>query len=300
VRTIAVTGATGVIGRGVVDVLSSHEGVRITAATRHPGGQDGRSDRVRFVGFDWESPDGLDDVVGGSDALLVIPPSGRHPLPTTAGLLERAAGADVGHVVFLSTLGADFDPGFTFGRWDLAGEQAVVSAGVPWTVLRPNSYMSNFFGMLRPRADGALRLPWGAGRCSFVDPHDVAEVAAAVLLGPDGHAGATYELTGPEALDLDTVASVLREVSGAPIHYVDTPLAEVGARLQGAGLPPQAVTALLELHAVMASDARSRVTDHVRRITGHAPRSLPEFAAEHAHAWAASSPAGAGEPVPAG
>lgn len=94
---------------------------------------------------------------------------------------EVAASADVRHVLFVSTLGADFDPGFTFGRWAPAGEQVVRAAGVPWTVIRPNSYQSNLLGMLRPGPDGALRMPWGAGRCSFVHRRDVAEVAAGIL-----------------------------------------------------------------------------------------------------------------------
>lgn len=296
-KTIAVTGATGIIGRRVIDALAADQDVRITATTRHPGAPRGLGERVRFVSFDWESPDGLEAVVDTADALLVIPPSARHPLPTTARLLDAAAAADVRHVVFISTFGADFDPGFAFGRSALAAERAVAGGSVPWTVLRPNSYLTNFFGMARPGPDGALRLPWGAGRCSFVDPRDVAEVAARVLNAPDDHMGATYELTGPEALDAHAIASALAQASGAPIHYVDTPLAAVEARMTGAGLPPQAVGGLLELHAVMASGARARVTDDVRRITGRPPRSLAEFARDHAEAWAARPAVGAGEPV---
>ena len=185
-------------------------------------------------------------------------------------------------MVFLSTLGADFEPGFTFGRWALAGEQAVARSSVPYTVLRPNSYMSNFYGMLRPAEDGALRLPWGHGTNSFVDPRDVAECAARVLLEPTDHVAATYSLTGPRSLDASTVASTLGSANGVPIHYVDTPIESAAEALTHAGAPAPMRDALLELHAVMASSARSQTTDHVEKITGHAPRSLAEFVADRA------------------
>ncbi len=225
--------------------------------------------------------------------MLVLPPAAHHPLPAAARLLEHAAaGGGVRHVVFLSTLGADLEPGFAFGRWALAGEQAVAAAGLPYTVLRPNSYMTNFLTMSRPGRDGALRLPWGRGACSFVDPRDVAAVAAHVLLDPHGHDGTTYQLTGPEALDADAVAAALTAATSTPVHYVDTPLAAVRDALTGSGMPPPMITAFLELHNVMGSNARAAVTDDVRHVTGQPPRSFADFATEQAAAWSQPDPAG--------
>jgi uncharacterized protein YbjT (DUF2867 family) len=154
-----------------------------------------------------------------------------------------------------------------------------------WTVLRPNSYMTNFLTNQRPDASGALRLPWRAGATSFVDPRDVAAVAARVLLDPDRHASATYHLTGPDALKLDTVAAVLRDTTGEPIHYIDMPSDAARAGLSERGMPPAMVTAFMELHEVMASGARGVVTGDIAHVTGQPPRSFAEFAAEHAAAW---------------
>ena len=289
-RTILVTGATGTIGRAVIKILSQYDDVTIRAATRHPGQLrgDAGTERLTPITFDWDAPHAASDITAGGGTMLVLPPAARHPLPATTRLLDSAIAAGVQHVVFLSTLGADFDPGFAFGRWALAGEQAVAAAGVPYTVLRPNSYMTNFLTMQRPGHDGALRLPWSDGACSFVDPRDVAATAVQVLLEPHGHNGATYELTGPEALDLHAIAAILRAAAGTSIHYVDTPLATVRAALSDAGMPPQMVTAFLELHSVMASGQRAPVTSHVRQVTGRPPRSFAGFAAEHAATWSGS------------
>ena len=199
-RTILVTGATGTIGRAVIKNLSQHGDVAIRAATRHPGQlrADAGAKQLTPIAFDWAAPDAASDITAAADTMLVLPPSAHHPLPATTRLLDSAIASGVQHVAFLSTLGADFEPGFAFGRWALAGEQAVAAAGLPYTVLRPNSYMTNFLTMQRPGRDGALRLPWSDGACSFVHPGDVAAAAAQVLLEPHGHDGKTYELTGPE------------------------------------------------------------------------------------------------------
>jgi uncharacterized protein YbjT (DUF2867 family) len=285
-RTILITGATGTIGRAVIKILSQHDDVAIRAATRRPGQlrADAGANQLTPVAFDWDAPHAAGDIAAAG-TMLVLPPAAHHPLPATTRLLDSAVTAGVKHIVFLSTLGADFEPGFAFGRWALAGEQAVAAAGLPYTVLRPNSYMTNFLTMQRPGRDGALRLPWSDGACSFVDPRDVAAAAVHVLLEPHGHDGETYELTGPEALNIHAIAAVLRASTGTPVHYVDTPLATVRDALSDAGMPQQMVTAFLELHSVMASSQRAPVTSHVRQVTGRPPRSFAGFAAEHAAAW---------------
>jgi uncharacterized protein YbjT (DUF2867 family) len=285
-KTILVTGATGTIGRAVVKILSQRGNVAIRAATRYPDRlrADAGTEQLTPIAFDWAAPHAAAGIAGAS-TMLVLPPAAHHPLPATTRLLDSAVAGGVQHIVFLSTLGADFVPGFAFGRWALAGEQAVAAAGLPYTVLRPNSYMTNFLTMSRPGRDGALRLPWSDGTCSFIDPRDVAAAAAQVLLEPHGHDGKTYELTGPEALSLHEIAAVLRATTGTGIHYVDTPPATVRDALSSSGMPQQMVTAFLELHSVMASSKRAPVTSHLRQVTGRPPRSFAGFAAEHAAAW---------------
>ncbi|MBV8958421.1 MAG: NAD(P)H-binding protein [Actinobacteria bacterium] len=278
------TGATGTIGRALLPLLQNDTTLTIRAATRHPHRQES-TERLEWVRFDWDAPDDIDEIVMGVNRLFILPPPATHPLPMITRVLERAAAEGVGHVVLLSTLGADFEPGFAFGRWAREGEHAVAASGLPYTVLRPNSYMTNFLTTQRPDPDGALRLPWKDGATSFIDPADAAAVAACVLRRPDGHAGATYELTGPEALDLGAVAAALSAATGAPIHYRNVTLADAATRLTDRGVPDAMVTAFGELHQVMASGARRRTTDTVLRMTGQPPRTFAAFAARHADAW---------------
>lgn len=275
--TIAVTGATGTIGRPLVELLAGDPDAVVRVATRAPSSTaiDGP---VTAIDFDWQRPDASGQLLDGADLLVVIPPSGQHPLATVEILLEHARANGTRHVVLVSTFGADFTPGFAFGRWALESERALLRSGLAWTVVRPNSYMSNFAGIARPGPDDVLRLPWGEGATSFVDPADVAAAMAAVLDSPADHRGAIYELTGPAALTCNDIAEILSEASDSVIRYLDIPLDDVAARMVAGGAPRPFVDALIELHRVMASQARARVTDHIARITGRSPRSLSEWA----------------------
>jgi uncharacterized protein YbjT (DUF2867 family) len=277
---IAVAGATGTIGRPLVELLAVDPAKVVRAATRTPSST--AFDRaVTTVDFDWQRPDGADELLADAELLVVIPPAGQHPLATVEILLDRARAHGAQHVVLVSTLGADFTPGFAFGRWALESEHALRAAGLSWTVVRPNSYMSNFAGMLRPGPDGALRMPWADGATSFVDPADVAAAMAAVLGSPADHRGIVYELTGPAALTCANIAEILSAAGGEPIRYIAMPPGEVRARMIAGGAPPPFVDALMELHAVMAGRDRARVTDHLARLTGRPPRSLSQWAEAH-------------------
>jgi uncharacterized protein YbjT (DUF2867 family) len=107
--------------------------------------------------------------------------------------------------------------------------------------------MQNFMNYFPPR-DGTICLPWGNGKASLVDTRDIAAVAAEALTS-DGHEGKTYTLTGPAALGIAEVASILSEVAGREINYVDVPESAARDGMLQAGLPQWQVEPLLELHA---------------------------------------------------
>jgi uncharacterized protein YbjT (DUF2867 family) len=277
---ILVTGATGTIGRAVVPMLLADPAIAVRAATRNPS--PAVTARVEQVRFDWDAPFITDRLVSEVDSVLIIPPTGRHPLPTTERLLEVAARYDIAHVVLLSTFGADLEPGFAFGRWALQAELVVAESGLSHTILRPNSYMSNFLGMFKPTDDGSLQLPWGDGRTSFIDTDDVVAVAGRVLQRPGPWRGAILELTGPEALDGDEIAEALAAATGDPVNHVSVCLDALSDSLRRSGLTSEAVAALVELHQVMARGERAAVTADVQRVLERAPRTLQQFAADHA------------------
>ena len=139
--------------------------------------------------------------------------------------------------------------------------------------------MQNFINYFPPR-DGAIYLPWGNGRASFVDTRDIAEVAVQSLIDKN-HAKRTYTLTGPAALGIDEIADVLSKTAGRQIKYVDVPESAARDGMLQAGLPPWQVDALLELQAINKESCWSAVTQDVEKVTGRPPTDFATFARDH-------------------
>src|SRR5207244_6729862 len=142
--------------------------------------------------------------------------------------------AGVLHIVKLSAIGVDDETQPTAIKSHGANERHILESGVAFTFLRPNSFMQNFITYFPPR-DGTIYLPWGNGKASFVDTRDIAAVAAEALTS-DGHEGKTYTLTGPAALGIAEVASILSGMAGREINYVDVPESAARDGMLQAGL----------------------------------------------------------------
>src|SRR4051794_11218471 len=191
--TILVLGATGKTGRRLVTRLRARS-MKVRAASRQPG--DGRTL------FDWDRPDTHGPALAGVDAVyLVAPELVEDPTSVTGPFLDRAKRAGVTRLVVLSSLGVEFpreDP--ASGRRKL--ERQAMASGLTWTILRPSGFAQNFSeGFMLPgilQAD-MVATATGDGAAAFVDADDIAAVAAAALT-QDGHAGATYAITPPDAL----------------------------------------------------------------------------------------------------
>jgi uncharacterized protein YbjT (DUF2867 family) len=189
--------------------------------------------------------------------------------------IDAAASAGVEHLVYVSFSGAAPDCTFTLGRDHYATEQHLRSSGMGFTFLRDNFY-ADFLPALVGE-DGVLRGPAGRGRVAAVAQDDIADAAAAVLLDPSAHAGATYSLTGPEALTLDEIAQLLTVAQGRTVRYVDETLEEAYASRASYGAPDWQVDAWVSTYTAIAAGEVAAVTDDVPRLTGHPATSLAEL-----------------------
>jgi uncharacterized protein YbjT (DUF2867 family) len=186
--------------------------------------------------------------------------------------VDAAAAAGVDHVVYVSFFGAAPDATFTLVRDHWATEEHIRAAGLQWTFLRDNLYLDFLPAMVD--AEGVLRGPAGDGRFAAVAQDDIADVAAAVLGRPSEHAGATYDITGPEALSLAEAAEILSRAAGRAVRYVPETLDEAYASRAHYGAPDWQVDAWVSTYTAIATGELSGVSDAVARIAGHPPTSL--------------------------
>jgi uncharacterized protein YbjT (DUF2867 family) len=279
-KTVLVTGATGTIGRDVAKILSGNgvpvrAGVRDQAKAKKLFGPD-----IALTTFDFEDAASFSGTLKGVEKVFLLPPLIQNQVEATNGFVDAAKRAGVRHIVKLSVIGADIDPPYKFGKWHAAGEEHVRESGLEFTFLRPNSFMQNFINYFPPR-DGAIYLPWGNGKASLVDTRDVAAVAAEALTR-DGHERKTYALTGPAALGIAEVASILSAVAGREINYVDVPESAARDGMLQAGLPQWQVEGIMELHAINKQNRWATVTNDLEKVTGKPAITFAQFARDHA------------------
>ncbi|MER7073522.1 SDR family oxidoreductase [Terrabacter sp. NPDC000476] len=188
--------------------------------------------------------------------------------------VDAAAAAGVRHVVYVSFFGAAPEATFTLARDHAATEAHLRASGMAWTFLRDNLYLEFIDQMVGE--DGVVRGPAGDGRAAVVSHDDIARVAVAVLLDPAAHAGATYDLTGPEALTFTEMAQVVGEVTGRAVTFHDETLEEAYASRAAYGAPDWQVDAWVSTYTAVAAGELDGVSDAVERLTGRRPTSLRE------------------------
>ncbi|MBB6627368.1 NAD(P)H-binding protein [Nocardioides sp. KIGAM211] len=270
---IAVTGSTGALGGLVTKALA---------------GSDFRIDLRLVVRDASRAPDVDCDVrecayadeeaavaaLEGVDTLFMVSAAEAQDRRAQHRTFIRAAArAGVAHLVYTSFSGAAADATFTLGRDHHDAEQAIRDSGMAFTFLR-----DNFYSDLLPYfadAAGVIRGPAGEGRVAAVARADVADVAVAVLRDPAAHAGATYTLTGPEALTLTEVAARAGAVLGRDLRFEDETVEEAYASRAAAYDAEQwQLDAWVSTYTAIADGSCAEVTDDVRRVAGHEARTI--------------------------
>ncbi|OUD85480.1 NAD(P)H azoreductase [Clavibacter michiganensis subsp. michiganensis] len=209
--------------------------------------------------------------------LMVSAAEDEHRLAQHVAFVDAAAEAGVRHVVYTSFQGAAPDATFTLARDHHATEDRIRASGMAWTFLRDAFYI-DFVSQL-VGDDGVIRGPAGGGRVAAVTRADVAQVAATILRDPESHAGATYELTGPEALTMAEIAATVAAARQRTVTYRDETLEEARASRAVWQAPEWQLDAWISTYTAMAAGEMAHVSGDVERVLGRRPVSLAEFLA---------------------
>jgi len=273
-NAVLVVGATGTVGRRLVRRLVNR-GSSVRAATRSPASYDGPA-RAEGVRFDYLEPETWTKALRGARRAFVLVPPDMAAYDQLVPFLDTAVDAELDHIVLMTAMGVDEAPDDMPLR---RAERDLLEGPASTTILRPNWFMQNFTTVWRDmiEADGVMRLPAGDAATSFVDAEDIAAVAERALI-EDGHAGAAYTLTGPEALTYNEAASILTDGWSREVRYEPIGDEEAHALLTGAGLDTNYAEMLIGLFQDVRAGHAEPVTTGVQTVTGRPPRSLDAFA----------------------
>jgi uncharacterized protein YbjT (DUF2867 family) len=279
---ILVTGATGTVGRSVLEGLPAGAAVRVLV--RQPDRWTPSPASVEVAQGDYRDRASLERAVRGvSRVLLVTPPLGDGD----AQFVEVARRAGVEHVVKLSAANVE-DPQADdlITRWQRSNEDVLLSSGLAWTLLRPRSFMSNTLSWAPSiRLEGTVRALYGTSAHACVDPRDVADVAVRALT-EDGHQGRAYTLTGPQALSAADQTEQLGRALGRRLRFEELTPEQADSALLGR-YPKEVAEALLHSAHRLRLGAKARVENTVWNVTGRAAGSFATWAGDHAEAFGA-------------
>ena len=233
---IGVTGATGQLGRLVVEKLKQKVAAdSVVALVRNP--EKAADLGVEARAFDYTQPETLVASLKGIDKLLLI--SGNEigqRLPQHKAVIEAAKQAGVKQITYTSILHADSSPLGLAGE-HLGTEVAIKESGLTYTILRNGWYTENYTGSAKGAVGaGAFIGNAGDGKIASAARVDYAEVAAVVLAG-EGHENKTYELAGDEAYTLTELAAEISRQTGKTVPYNNLTEAEYAGILKSFGLP---------------------------------------------------------------
>ena len=276
---LVVTGASGHLGRRIVDLLAAKGASNLLAATRTPDKLTGLSG-VEARRADFGDPTSLDEAFAGADRVLMIS-TDRIDVPGLRIEQHKAAvaaakRAGVKRILYTSMLNPDrsFIP---FAPDHLETERAIEQSGLEFTILRVSWYAEGLLGTLAaPLSTGKWYSAAGNGRISYVPREDVARAAAAALASSGG-ANERLDITGAELQTVPEIAKVASEVTGRPIEVVPVSDEELEKGLAQAGLPPFVIPIVVGTDRNIRAGNFDVESDAVQRLTGKPPQTVREF-----------------------
>lgn len=275
--SIVVTGATGQLGRHVLEALLERgvPAADIVAAGRSVEKLADFSARgVRVQHMDYADPDSVAEALKGARRVLLISGSevGRR-VEQHRTVINAAKAEGVELLAYTSIANAD-TTGMLLADEHKATEALLRESGVPFVLLRNGWYLENYTEQLPGTlAQGALAGSAGEGKVSGAARADYAHAAAAVLVA-DGQAGKVYELGGDEAFSMADLASEITAATGKPVRYNNLPTEDYVGLLTGVGVPEAFAGILADSDLGIARGDLLVSTGDLRRLIGRPTTSL--------------------------
>jgi uncharacterized protein YbjT (DUF2867 family) len=263
---IVITGATGNVGRPLVQILTA-AGEDVVPVSRHGDGH--QADLTR--------PETLAPALDGAKAVFLLTSADFLADGNLRPVVDVIRNAGVPRVVLLSSQGV------TSGRHPSVHEDAVTGSDLDWTILRPGNFASNAFAWAESiRTRRTMAAPFADVALPAVDPHDIAAATAAALRDA-GHANAVYTLTGPAAISPRQQAAVIQDVIGTPISFTELSRDEARAGML-TFMPAPVVEATLDVLGT-PTPAEQAVSPDVEKVLGRPPHTFTDWVTRNLEAF---------------
>lgn len=284
--TIAITGATGQLGRHVLDHLlnrtSADNLVAVVRDTTKAAPIAAQGVEVREA--DYTDPAALNAAFAGVDTLLLISSNqvgeryNQHK-----NVIDAAVSNGVGHIAYTSVLHADSSP-LVLAPEHKQTEEYLSGVDAKTTFLRNGWYTENYSSQIEAaKATGKLVAAAGDGKVASATRNEYAE-AAAVVLTDESHAGKVFELSGDYAWDFNELAAAISEITGTSVSYEPVSRDQLVAALQENGLDEGTAGFVAQLDVDVSENLLSDTPGDLSKLIGKPTVGLVEGLSQSATA----------------
>lgn len=282
---LLVAGASGQLGRLVLDALLAAGATNLIATTRTPATLEAYRERgVDVRAADYDQPEGLVDAFRGASRMLLISTQAVGArLAQHLAAFEAARAAGVRHIFYTSHAFPD-ESVSAVAPEHAAMEKAIIASGMTYTILRNFLYSENVILMLA----GAMETgKWygaaGEGRVAFISRRDCAAAAAGAMMNASEHENRIYDVTGPRRYSYAEIAAIASDVLGREISYVDMSPEDYRAQLIANGVPDAFADTFVSFERANGLGDGDLVTDAVLKLSGQEPELLEDFLRDNLH-----------------
>jgi uncharacterized protein YbjT (DUF2867 family) len=277
---ILLTGVTGKTGGETAKQLLA-KGAKLRAIVRNEAkAAELKAAGVELVVGDVGDAETVKRALQGAAKAFLTLPNGKNQEAQEKQFTDLAKAAGVKHLVKMSSMEAVANAETPIPKAHWAVEEYIRASGIGWTMVKPNFFMQNLLSSAAGiKSNRKFSLPMGNGTTGMADIRDIGAVCAEVLTGK-GHAGQSYEITGPEVLTFADVAERFSAVLGVKIEYVPMPMDQFRTRMTGV-LEPWHLNAVCELFREIAEIGLDHTTNTFRKLMGREPRSVTQFIQDH-------------------
>ena len=290
-RLVLITGATGRVGSALLDRLSDADVKLRVLSHDESKAQSLRSRGVEVIEGDFLKPESLGPALDQVTAVFLATPIHPEQITQATNVIEAAKDSGAApRIVRLSVHQASHQAPTRNSRQHAVIEDTLASSGLPYTVLRPQSFMQNtLMAAWTIATQGKIYQPMKDGRLGMIDARDIGAVAARVLT-EEGHEGQTYTLTGPAAISFHDVARILSGILGREVSYLSVSLDKAKETMLARGLSEWLADTLTEYANAHRAGYSDWTTDDVERLTDYRATPYQQFAKDFAMVFLGDRP----------
>ncbi len=275
---ILVTGATGRIGRKVVqELVANQKPVRVLVRNRDKA-RNLLPEGVHIFEGDLANYQQVESAVDGTESVFLLTPVAPEQLELQGNVVKAAAATSRPYVVKVSGLGTALNSYVDSGRWHAETEQQIQLSGLDYTFLRPLFFFQNLSFLLESaRSNGSIRAGVGDARIAMVDVEDIAQVASILLAKREPLMNQAVTLTSLDSVTYRDVASALSEVLGREVQYEEQSLDDVRQGLEASNQPQWHIDILLQFNRAFHEGWGDAVSTVVADVLGRSPITLRQY-----------------------